>query len=257
MVFPIGDDQVKGGFYPYFSYAFIAINVIIFCIQFFTSPQNLLICEYGSIPAEILRGEDYYTLVTSTFMHGSWMHLIGNMAFLWVFADNIEATLGSFIFVVFYMLGGFAASFAHIWLGALGAEELINCCRVCGDPPCLEGMKACAKSIPSVGASGAISAVLGAYLVMFPKGKVKLLVLYFMRSFHVPALLFLGFWIAQQIFSGVQASLPGASSGGVAWWAHIGGFVFGVLFGVFFRNNKRVSVARTGKSLEGPGKPFV
>ncbi len=250
MIFPIGDDQVKGGFFPLFSYLFIGLNVAIFIFQFISNPQTLLVCEFGSIPGEILRGEDLYTLFTSMFMHGGWMHLIGNMLFLWVFADNIEATLGPFIFVCFYLLGGLAATGAHIFIGAAGAD-LAECCRVCADPPCLQGMTACAKSIPSVGASGAIAAVLGAYLLMFPRSKVKLLVLYFMQSFKIPAIFFLGFWIAQQLFSGVQASLPGAESGGVAWWAHIGGFAFGVLFGLFFRNDPRVKAARSGKVLDG------
>lgn len=232
MIFPIGDDQVKGGYFPYVSYAFIGFNVLAFLFQF--SFDNLLVCEYGSIPNNILNGKDSFTLVTSMFMHGGWMHLIGNMLFLWVFADNIEATVGSLPFLVFYMLGGFAASAAHIYFSTMGGEaDLVSCCNVCAQvSPCLEGMTACPGSIPSVGASGAISAVLGAYLVMFPHSKVKILVIYFFKSFRIAAIWFLGFWIVQQLFSGFSAS---ATSSGVAWWAHIGGFAFGVLAGLAAR----------------------
>ncbi len=235
MVFPIGDDQVRGGHPPLVAYAFIAINVVFFLYQF-TQP-GALVCEWGAIPAEIANGEDYITLFTSMFMHGGWMHLIGNMLFLWVFGDNIEATIGSVPFAIFYILGGLAAHLAHIVLGT-GGEMIAGCCN-----PCLNSAIAscegqvtamCPGTIPTVGASGAIAAVLGAYLVMFPKSQIKILVLIFMRSFRVAAILFLGFWIGQQLISGM-GSLSGAPSGGVAWWAHIGGFAFGLLSGVLFR----------------------
>ncbi|MFK7809519.1 MAG: rhomboid family intramembrane serine protease [Saprospiraceae bacterium] len=238
MIFPIGDDQVKGGAFPLFSYAFIVLNVLAFFYQL--QFPNALVCEYGSIPNEIVNGQDYYTLFTSTFMHGGWMHLIGNMLFLWVFADNIEATVGNIPFVVFYFLGGLAASFAHIYFSYDLTNEMANCCNVCGNGGirCTEGIRACSGSIPSVGASGAISAVLGAYLVMFPKSKVKVLVVYFFRSFKVPALYFLGFWIIQQLISGFASLGPEtAQTDGVAWWAHIGGFVFGVVAGFFARGS--------------------
>ena len=235
MIFPIGDDQVKGGYFPYVSYAFIGFNILAFLFQY--SFDNLLVCEYGSIPNNILSGKDSFTLLTSMFMHGGWMHLIGNMLFLWVFADNIEATVGSLPFLVFYMLGGFAASAAHIYFSTLGEADLVSCCNVCAEvSPCLQGMTACPGSIPSVGASGAISAVLGAYLVMFPKSKVKILVIYFFSSFRIAAIWFLGFWIVQQLFSGFANLGPeAAASSGVAWWAHIGGFVFGVVAGLVIR----------------------
>ena len=208
MIFPIGDTQVKGGSFPYFSYGFIGVNILIFLAQY--TSGNLLI-QHATVPAEILNGEDYYTLFSSMFMHGSIMHLVGNMVFLWVFADNIEATVGNFNFLVFYLLGGLAASAAHIYFNA-------------------------SSTIPSLGASGAISAVLGAYLVMFPKSKIKTLVLYFFLQ--IPAFIFLGIWIIQQLYSGIGAISPGGEAGGVAWWAHIGGFVFGVIAGFFARSSK-------------------
>jgi len=238
MIFPIGDEQVKGGYFPIFSYAFIAINLLFFAYQF--TDHNLRICELGCIPAEILQGRDYYTLITSMFMHGGFEHIIFNMVFLWVFADNIEATVGNIPFVIFYIMGGLVASAAHIFIGA--GVESINCCTPCGDIRCVGDMLTCAGSVPTVGASGAIAAVLGAYLVMFPKSKIKMFI--FFRIQHIPALLFLGFWIAQQIWSGVQSNMGTVSGGGTAWWAHIGGFVFGVAFGLLMRNRKAVVVSR-------------
>ncbi len=214
MFFPIGDTQVKGGSRPLFSYTFIAINVLIFFFQFSLSPQNLnaFILTYGTIPDDIMHQQGYSTLFTNMFLHGGWMHLIGNMLFLWVFADNIEAVIGNFYFLLFYLLGGVSASLIHVYFNM-------------------------GSTIPSIGASGAISAVLGAYIVMFPKSKIKVLVLMFFRSFQVAALYFLGFWIVQNLFSGF-ASLGAntADTAGVAWWAHIGGFAFGVLAGFFFKH---------------------
>ncbi len=233
MIFPIGDTQVKGGYFPYVTYAFIALNVLAFLYQM--SFENALVCEYGSIPNDIVNGDGYITLITSTFMHGGWMHLIGNMVFLWVFGDNIEATVGNVAFAGFYILGALAASALHIMLSYGSEMDLAACCSICTG--CVEGSAICPGSIPSVGASGAISAILGAYLVMFPKSKVKTLIFYFFTE--VPAFLFLGFWIAQQLFFGFSSLGPdAASSGGTAWWAHIGGFVFGLVAGYFARDLK-------------------
>lgn len=233
MIFPIGDQNVKGGHYPVITYAFLALNIIIFLIQIST-PGNL-ICSYGSIPANIAQGNDMFTLISSMFLHGGWMHLIGNMLFLWVFADNIEAVIGNLMFFMFYVGGGIIAAFAHIFLSIGEATTLIDCCTICANaiPSTCANLQPCAGSIPTVGASGAISAVLGAYFIMFPGSKIK--VLFFIRTFTVSALLFLGFWIAQQLFSGFTALGAGGTSSGVAWWAHIGGFVFGVLMGFLFK----------------------
>lgn len=252
MIFPIGDDQVKGGHFPLFAYGFIALNLIAFFLQM--QDPDLLICEYGSVPLDILNGKNYFTLLTSMFMHGGIMHIIGNMVFLWVFADNIEATVGSLKFVIFYIGGGIAASVAHIYLG-MGTEQL-GCCYPCGNA---QGIKCagdmaniCAGSIPTVGASGAISAVLGAYLVMFPKSQVKVLVIAFFQSFKLPAYIFLGMWIAMQLFSGFS-ELGKAASGGTAWWAHIGGFVFGVAAGFLFKEKGNIFLKDDDKPV--PEKP--
>lgn len=207
MFFPIGDDQVNGGFKPYVSYSLIAINVLIFIYEVSLPSGQLagFITDHGTIPQEIVHGQDLYTLFTSMFMHAGWMHLIGNMLFLWVFADNIEAIIGNYNFLGFYLVGGLVASFAHIISGP-------------------------ASIIPSLGASGAIAAVLGMYLIMFPVSKIK--VLAFIWIFKVPAFLFLGIWIIQQFISGVGSLSSASGTSGVAWWAHIGGFVFGLVIGI-------------------------
>ena len=231
MIFPIGDEQVKGGFKPIFSYAFIVINVLFFLFQL--SVEGNMICQWGSIPREIVQGQDTFTLFTSMFMHAGCMNLIGNMLFLWVFADNIEATIGYLNFLIFYLLGGIAASALHIFF-SVRTPELAGCYSPCQASAVYhQGMAICEGMTPSVGASGSISAVLGAYLVMFPKSKIKIFVVYIFRNFHVPAFIFLGLWIGQQLLSGFMSLGQAAQSSGVAWWAHIGGFAFGVLAGLF------------------------
>lgn len=247
MFFPIGDDQVQGGHKPIVSYIFLGLNVAIFALQY-TQP-GALICEFAAIPDDVVSGKGWYTLLSSMFMHGSIMHLVGNMLFLWVFADNIEATIGSPRFLIFYLLGGLAASAAHILL-SLG-PDVAGCCSPCMTD-CLEGAVICAGTVPSLGASGAIAAVLGAYLVMFPKSKVKVLVLVIFRAFKIPAFIFLGIWIAQQLFSGFAALGPTGTSGGVAWWAHIGGFVFGVVAGLIIRYSSMGNVNK-GRSQSTDG----
>lgn len=214
MFFPIGDDQIQGGSKPIVSYSFIAINVLLFLYQFSLQGDygSDFVITWGAIPQEISNGIDLQTLISSIFLHGGWMHLIGNMLFLWVFGDNIEAVIGSVRFFTFYMLGGILAGLTQVFLD-MNSE------------------------IPCVGASGAIAAVLGAYLVMFPGSQVKVLFLLFFQTFQVPALAFLGFWGIQQAWSGYTALSAGsASDSGVAVWAHIGGFVFGLLFGFLLRN---------------------
>lgn len=267
MIFPVGDDQVKGGHFPLFAYGFIALNILAFGFQWMTDPPSttdpltLLTCEYGSIPSDILAGRNYFTLLTSMFMHGGIMHLVGNMVFMWVFADNIEATVGSFKFVLFYLAGGIAASVAHIYLGT--GTEMAGCCFPCGQvngcEDLLTATNLCSGSIPTVGASGALSAVMGAYLVMFPKSQVKILVLAFFRSFKLPAFIFLGMWIAMQLFSGFS-EMGKAAGGGTAWWAHIGGFVFGLAAGFLFKEKDGIFLKDDNSTPEKPdygGDDFV
>jgi membrane associated rhomboid family serine protease len=234
MVFPIGDTQVRGGYKPIFAYSFIALNIIVFGIQMLT-PGNL-VCEFSAIPQNIIQGQNLSTLLTSMFLHGGFMHIIGNLLFLWVFADNIEATIGSTKFVIFYILGGVIASLAHIYFSA-GEASTAGCCIPCGGS-CETAKNICTGYIPSLGASGAISAVMGAYIVMFPKSQIKVLFLILFSSFYMSAWLFLGIWFGQQFIAGIGSATMAASSAseGVAWWAHVGGFVFGVAAGFYFKN---------------------
>jgi membrane associated rhomboid family serine protease len=214
-MFPIGDDQVRGAGTPLLTWGFIAINVLVFLFEATLSQSALesFIFEYGVVPVEILNGQDLFTLLTSMFLHGGWLHLIGNMLFLYVFGDNIEAVVGPVIYAIFYLAGGLAASAAHILFNTAG-------------------------EVPSVGASGAIAAVLGAYVVMFPRSRVRLLVFFGFRMWvtRTTALAFLGLWAVMQFFNGVASlGVSTAQTGGVAWFAHLGGFLFGLLIGFLLK----------------------
>jgi membrane associated rhomboid family serine protease len=206
-MFPIGDTNVRGGYPAVVNWLFIGINVLVWIFEAGMSNQAVqqFINTYGVIPAEIMAGNNLLSLFTSMFLHGGWAHIIGNMLFLWVFGDNIEAVLGHIGFTVFYLAGGLAASVAHIFFN-LGSQ------------------------IPSVGASGAIAAILGAYVVMFPRSQVRLLIGYGYIT-RVSAIVFLGVWFISQLFNGVAAIGQTAQTSGVAFWAHIGGFVFGLVMG--------------------------
>lgn len=215
MFFPIGDENINGGHKPYVTYAFIAINVLIFLWQITLGAEGYrnFLYEFGTIPVEILNGEDYFTLLTNVFLHGGWGHIFGNMVFLWIFADNIEAIVGNLNFVAFYLLGGLFASLLHIFLNST-------------------------SQIPAVGASGAISAVMGAYLVMFPKSDIKVFVMFLFRSVNVSAMIFLGLWFIYNLGSGIMSMGPeNAQASGTAWWAHIGGFIFGAIAGFYAKKS--------------------
>jgi membrane associated rhomboid family serine protease len=212
---PIGDDKLQGARTPFLCWIFIAINVIVFLYEVSLSDAelNAFIKEFGVIPVEILNGENLKSLITSMFLHGGWMHLIGNMLFLYVFGDNIEAVKGHTGFLIFYILGGLAGSFTHIFLSP-------------------------DSTIPSIGASGAISALLGAYLVWFPGSKIKMLVpiFFFITIVRVNAFVFLFIWAGLQLFYGMATiGADSAETAGVAYWAHIGGFAFGLVVALFFR----------------------
>jgi membrane associated rhomboid family serine protease len=214
-MFPVGDTEVRGSGPGVVTIGLIVLNVIVFLFEAMMSTPELesFIRNFGVIPAQIVQGNQLGTLLTSMFLHGGWLHLIGNMLFLWVFGDNIEAVLGKVMYLAFYIAGGLAASALHILI----------------DP---------ASTIPSVGASGAIAAVLGAYIIMFPRSQVKLLVLSRAGAgmTRVAALVFLGIWAVTQLFNGIASlGVETAQTGGVAFWAHVGGFLFGVLVGFLFK----------------------
>jgi membrane associated rhomboid family serine protease len=210
---PVGDDRVQGGPPPIVTYALIALNVLAFLIEL-TQPSEAalqsFIQAWGVVPREYSMTRDlpptiplpfWSTLFTSMFLHGGWMHLGGNMLYLWIFGDNLEKVMGAVRFFIFYLVCGLAASFAHIMFGA-------------------------GSSIPAVGASGAISGVLGGYLVLFPRNTVRVLTRGGIA--HVPAILVLGFWIVIQMINGIGSMAATTETAGVAYMAHIGGFVAGL-----------------------------
>ena len=246
MIFPIGDENVKGGHKPIFSYFFLVLNILFFVYQL--ADPELRTCTVGAIPKNILNGEEWMTLFTSMFAHGGFSHILGNMLFLWIFADNIEAVIGNIQFALFYILGGLAAHFGHIYFG-IGGSTAIDCCDICVQGivnTCDSGNNLCMGSIPTVGASGAIAAVMGAYLVMFPTSKIKTLFLIFFRV-DLYAFIYLGVWISIQFFNGM-----GQAGAGIAWWAHIGGFIFGALVVLFLRTQRH----KSGNTSLGFKYPF-
>jgi len=202
---------------PFVNYALILINIVVFFFFFLTG--NLLrgIKLYGAVPAAILSGTKLWTIFTSMFIHADIMHLAGNMLYLWIFGDNIEDTLGHGKYLIFYLLGGVFSTFTHIFSTVFSGFFTPI-------PYVLLDLK-----VPSVGASGAISAVLGAYLLLFPGARIRTLVFlfYFFTIVNIPAFYYLGFWFLYQLMMGMFA-LTGLPST-VAFWAHIGGFVFGML----------------------------
>ena len=211
-MFPIWDDKIpKTGVFPRVSYTLIAVNIFVFLYQvsLWGADGEAFVMNFGTIPSVIMSWGQMHTLITNMFLHGGWMHLIGNMLFLWVFADNVEAHMGNIKFLIFYLLGGIVASLSHILLSA-------------------------SSDIPAIGASGAISAVLGAYLVIFPHSKIKMISLHWLHVFYISAIQFLGYWIVFQIVQWMWTL--GSTGWGTARWAHIGGFVFGLIVGYMWKN---------------------
>ncbi len=202
-------DEIPTRSVPVVNYLLIGANVFVFLLMLFSGPaQEKLVYQFAMIPSNFAGGVDMGDITdifTSMFMHAGFAHIIGNMLYLWIFGDNVEDRLGHVGYLFFYLAGGVLASLAHL-LASPGSE------------------------IPTVGASGAIAAVLGAYLVMFPQSRIETFIPlgYFMRVTVVPATVVLGFWFVLQLFNGVL-SLGGPDVGGVAFWAHIGGFVAGVV----------------------------
>ncbi|MBL4811141.1 MAG: rhomboid family intramembrane serine protease [Rhodobacteraceae bacterium] len=203
-MFPIRDHNPSERT-PYVTYALIAINIVVYLGGLVVIQNDRALAElyyaYAMIPARISEGENLISLVTSTFLHGGFMHLAGNMLFLWIFGDNLEEEMGHVGFLAFYLAAGIAAGLMQ-WIA---------------DPY---------SSVPMVGASGAIAGVMGGYLLLFPKAKVDVLIflVIFVRIFPLPAWIVLGLWFGIQILSSFGAD---AAQGGVAYWAHIGGFIAG------------------------------
>ncbi|MCM2560706.1 rhomboid family intramembrane serine protease [Lutimaribacter sp. EGI FJ00015] len=204
-MFPIRDHNPSSRT-PYVTYALMAVNIAVFLLYWPTMTDTRTVMQFFDTwamrPVTISAGMDWHTVVTSMFLHGGWMHIIGNMLFLWIFGDNMEDEMGHFSFFTFYMACGIGAALAHVAAAPF-------------------------SQVPTVGASGAIAGVMGGYLLLFPRARVDVLVIFiiFFRIFPVPAWAMLGLWFGLQVFNGVGADLNG---GGVAYWAHAGGFVIGL-----------------------------
>ncbi|HVF26158.1 MAG TPA: rhomboid family intramembrane serine protease [Anaerolineales bacterium] len=216
---PIGDDNTGRRLTPIVTYILIVVNVLVFFLEL--SGGDAFIQRWAFVPTRFLADPigDFPTLFTSMFMHAGWAHLLGNMLYLWIFGDNVEDRLGHGLFTVFYILCGLGATFAQLAFS-------MN------------------SSIPNLGASGAIAGVLGAYLMMFPKGSVNVLVGRVVT--RMSALIVIGFWIVLQIFSGIGTlTASSQNEGGVAYMAHIGGFVAGVILTFLIGGNRKALPSTT------------
>jgi membrane associated rhomboid family serine protease len=209
-VFPIGDDNSSRRTVPLVTYALIALNILFFFVEL--SGGDAFIGKWAFVPRRFLAnpGGDFLTLFTSMFMHAGWVHLGGNMLYLWIFGDNVEDRFGHLQFTIFYLLCGLAATFAQMAF-SMGSN------------------------VPNLGASGAIAGVLGAYILMFPQQQVKVLIGRVVTP--VSALIVIGGWIVLQFFSGVASIAQTADTGGVAYMAHIGGFIAGFVLTFVFRGS--------------------
>jgi membrane associated rhomboid family serine protease len=199
---PIGDDDSTRRNVPLVTYALIALNILFFFVEL--SGGDAFIARWAFVPNRFMAhpGTDFLTIFTSMFMHAGWLHLGGNMLYLWIFGDNVEDRLGPVKFLAFYLLCGIAAT-------------------------CSQLAFSMGSNVPNLGASGAIAGVLGAYILMFPQAKVS--VLQGQTVIPVPALIVIGLWFVLQLFSGIGSIADSANSGGVAYMAHVGGFIAGVV----------------------------
>jgi membrane associated rhomboid family serine protease len=209
---PIGDDDSARRTVPIVTFVLIALNILVFFVEL--SGGDPFIEKWAFVPNRFVANpaSDFLTIFTSMFMHAGWLHLGGNMLYLWIFGDNIEDRFGHMKFLIFYLLCGIAATFAQLAF-SLGSN------------------------VPNLGASGAIAGVLGSYILMFPQQQVRVLIGRIVTP--VSALIVIGFWIVLQFFSGFAAIANTADTGGVAYMAHIGGFIAGFVLTFIFRGNTR------------------
>lgn len=244
MLFPIGDDNRDRTRTPFINYLLIVINILVFVFLQGLGSDDRFTYAYAAVPQEIISGQDivtedriladpisgdtfrisglqptpisvYLTLITSMFMHGGFAHIFGNMIFLWVFGDNLENRLGHLRYLFFYLICGVLASLSHVFASAFLGSNMI---------------------IPTVGASGAISGVLGGYMLLYPRRRVRAIVFYFITE--VPAIFAIGLWFVFQLVSGLGMLGGGTQEGGVAYAAHIGGFIAGFILINFFTIGK-------------------
>ncbi len=214
---PIGDDNSTRRTFPIVTYALIALNVLMFFVEL--SSGDAFINRWSFVPSRFAAnpGSDFVTIFTSMFMHAGWIHLCGNMLYLFIFGDNVEDRLGHLRYLIFYLLCGIAASFAQ-YMASIGS------------------------SIPNLGASGAIAGVLGAYIIMFPGERVRVLMGY--AIVQMSAVIVIGFWIILQVLSSLSTFTASSQTGGggVAYMAHVGGFIAGIVLTFIFgaRTDRRL-----------------
>ena len=211
---PLGDASRRPSRAAVITLLIILVNAFVFLQEL--SGGNRFVYTWSVVPLRLIHGHHAITLLTSMFMHGGWLHIIGNMIYLWAFGPAIEDAMGSFRFLFFYLAGGLVAMFA----------------QVLGDPW---------STIPVLGASGAIAAVMGAFVVTFPRDRIRtvLWILIFIRVTYIPAVFLIGFWFLMQLVN--LGSVADVRTGGVAYLAHIAGFLFGVITGRFLRNPRRIA----------------
>ncbi len=208
-MFPVSD-VIPSRTTPFVTVGLIAANALAFLYELQLRPADLQVFTevFGVVPAAFA----WPTVLTSMFLHGGWMHMLGNMLYLWIFGDNVEDRLGHVGFLIFYLFCGTAAALAQVAVNPL-------------------------SFVPMIGASGAIAGVMGAYFVLYPRSRVltAIFVIVFMDLVEIPAIFFLGIWFMMQLFSGVGSLGAHSAGGGVAFWAHVGGFVTGLLIGLAWR----------------------
>jgi len=210
---PLGDASRRPARVPLVTAVIILVNALVFVLELMRG--DAFVMQWSVVPAQIVSGHHWITILTAMFMHGSWSHIIGNMVFLWAFAPEIEDAMGRGRYLVFYLVGGLVAMLA----------------QVLADPH---------STVPNLGASGAIAAVMGAFLVTYPRDQIRtlLFILVFARIRFIPAALLIGFWFLTQLFD--AGAVAQVQTGGVAYLAHIGGFIFGAATARWFEGSRRI-----------------
>ena len=211
---PLGDASRRPARVPVVTAGIIVVNVVVFVLELMRG--DAFVTQWAAVPAQIVSGHHWITILTAMFMHGSWSHIIGNMIFLWAFAPEIEDAMGRGRYLVFYLVGGLVAMLA----------------QVAASPH---------STVPNLGASGAIAAVMGAFIVTYPRDQIRtlLFIFVFARIRFIPAALLIGLWFISQLFH--AGAVAQVQTGGVAYLAHIGGFVFGAATARFFEDQRRIA----------------
>ena len=211
---PLGDASRRPARVPLVTALIIFVNAFVFVLELMRG--ETFVMQWSAVPAQIVSGHHWITILTALFMHGSWSHIIGNMIFLWAFAPEIEDAMGRGRYLLFYLVGGLVAMLA----------------QVLADPH---------STVPNLGASGAIAAVMGAFIVTYPRDQIRTLLFLFVfaRIKFIPAALLIGFWFLTQLFH--AGAVAHVQTGGVAYLAHIGGFIFGAATARWFEDSRRIA----------------